>query len=57
MASCILMHMNVIVDLEKEPYLHSKILLKREREMGVYLTPITEKSQTAIQMISSDFTI
>lgn len=51
------MHMNVSVDLEKEPYLHSKILLKREREMGVCLTPITDKSQTAIQMISTDFTI
>jgi len=51
------MHMNVSVDLEREPYLHCKLLLKREKEMGVYLTPITDKRQTAIQISSTDFTI
>ncbi len=39
MASCILMHMNVAVDLEKVPYLHRKILLKRGSEMESWLDP------------------
>lgn len=39
MASCILMHMNVAVDLEKDPHLYCKILLKRGSEMESLLDP------------------